>query len=135
MSERPELEVDFDSFSKKGDLLTRLPSASPLRPMLCLGVLLTYLASGLSFSLLPETFLSLETLLSPAMVGNATFRSLETLLEPDAAGIRSPLAIRGLTLADMPSPIAAFGVDATPVAEEGDIPRALFAVVPAGLPS
>jgi len=97
--------------AKNGDLVTKFPLANPFKPILVLGTL--DLTSGLSFSLLPDTFLvdPADTFLSPVAVGKATFpRSFETFLVPATA---APL--RGL-LALIPSPIAALGVAADPVA-------------------
>lgn len=106
--------------------------------MLCLGTRLPDdRMSGLSFSLLPDTTLSPDDLLSPvvlAITGKATLvRSAETRRVPDIADPLlppPPLADReverGRTVAEMPSPILAFGVDATPEAVTGASPIVLF---------
>lgn len=131
----PSLERPPDGTRRKGDLLTYSLRARPLSPMLCRGTRLPDRMSGLSFSLLPETTRSPEALLSPppATAGKATFvRSAETRLVPDTADPLAPPPLadrdveRGLAVADMPNPILAFAVDATPEAVTGASPIALL---------
>lgn len=131
----PSFERPPEGTRRNGDLLTYSLRARPLSPMLCRGTRLPGRMSGLSFSLLPETTLSPEVLLSPFPVtaGKATrVRSAETRLVPDTADPLAPPPLadrdveRGLAVADMPNPILAFGVDATPEAVTGASPIARF---------
>ena len=90
--------------------------------MLLRGVRLADRTSGESFSFEPETTLSPLTFLSTD--GNATFRSDDTRRVPFKAdplldGVR--LVERGFAM--IPSPIAAFGVEATPLAFSGEAPN------------
>ena len=111
---------------KKGDLETYSFLARRPRPVDVFAVLLAALASGLSFSLVPDTFLSLP------LVGNAIFRSEETLRVPFSAdpgllfpelGVREPDRTRAdEALAVIPRPMAAFGVAAAPKAFSGEAP-------------
>jgi hypothetical protein len=96
--------------------------------MLCLGAPLRDRISGLSFSLLAETTLSPDALLS-VLVGVVLVRSTETRLVPDGDG-RPPLADldadRGLAVAEIPRPMLTFGVEATPAAGAGASPIPLL---------
>lgn len=129
----PAFESPPDGERLKGDLLTYALPASPFKPPLCRGTRLPERISGLSFSLVPETTLSPEALLSPVMVGKATrVRSADTFLVPltaDPLPLPLPLADReverGREFAEIPRPILAFGVDATPAAVAGASPIAL----------
>lgn len=107
-----------DGTRRNGDLLTYSFLARPFNPMLCLGTRLPDRISGLSFSLLAETTLSPEGLLSP-LPGAVLVRSVDVRLEPEGDG-RPPLAerdvARGLADAVIPRPILTFGVEATPAA-------------------
>lgn len=111
---------------RNGLRLTNSPFARPFNPIEALGVLFPHRKSGLSFSLLAETFLSPpDALLSPDTVGKATFFSLDTLLVPLIA---DPLGVRLADLgrcAVIPSPIAVLGVDDIPTAFSGDCPSCL----------
>ena len=74
--------------------------------------------------MLPDTILSPDTLLSPEADGDALLRSVETRRTPilDLPPLADRDAERGLALAEIPNPILAFGVDATPEAEAGASP-------------
>ena len=115
-----------------GECETKPRLARPLKPMLALGGRGEALESGDSFSLLPDTLRSLppEDFLSvPPTEGKATLPfSLETLRVPLTAGravlpLAERLLLRGL--AEIPSPIAALGVAATPEAVGGACPSGL----------
>jgi hypothetical protein len=119
------LDSPPDGTLLKGDLLTYSFLANPFKPILWRGTRFPEdRISGLSFSLLPETTLSPETLLSPDAEGDALVRSVETLRTPmlDLPPLADRDAERGLAFAEIPNPILAFGVEATPEAEVGASP-------------
>jgi hypothetical protein len=118
-----ELDSPPDGTRRKGDLLTYSFRARPFNPILCRGTRLPDRISGLSFSLLPDTILSPDTLLSE-LDGVVLVRSAEALLVPEDD--LPPLADRDFAVAEIPSPILAFGVDATPEAGTGASPIPLL---------
>jgi hypothetical protein len=122
-----ELDNPPDGTRRNGDLLTYSFRARPFNPILCRGTRLPDRISGLSFSLLPETILSPDTLLS-VLEGVVLVRSAETLLVPveDLPPLADRDVERDFAVAEIPSPILAFGVDATPEAEAGTSPIPLF---------
>jgi len=95
--------------------------------MLCRGTRFPDRISGLSFSLLPETILSPDTLLSE-LDGVGLGFSADTLLVPvdDLPPLADLDVERDFAVAEIPSPILAFGVDATPEAEAGASPIPLL---------
>lgn len=95
--------------------------------MLCRGTRFPDRISGLSFSLLPDTILSPDTLLSE-LGGVGFVRSADTLLVPvdDLPPLADLDVERDFAVAEIPSPILAFGVDATPEAEAGASPIPLL---------
>ena len=123
-----ELDRPPDGTLRNGDLLTYSFRARPLRPMLCRGTRLPDRMSGLSFSLLPETILSPETLLSELDGATLVVRSADTLLVPveDLPPLADRDVERAFALAEIPSPMLALGVDATPEAEAGVSPIPLL---------
>jgi hypothetical protein len=122
-----ELDNPPDGTRRKGDLLTYSFRARPFNPILCRGTRFPDRISGLSFSLLPETILSPDTLLSE-LDGAGLVRSADTLLVPvdDLPPLADLDAERDFAVAEIPSPILAFGVDATPTAEVGASPIPLL---------
>jgi hypothetical protein len=82
--------------------------------------------SGLSFSLLADTILSPETLLS-AEAGSLV-RSVDGRLVPllDLPPLDERGVVRALALAEIPRPILALGVEATPDAAAGASPIPLL---------
>jgi hypothetical protein len=122
------LDSPPDGTRLNGDLLTYSFRASPFKPILCLGTFLPDRTSGLSFSLLPETTLSPEALRSEVEGGVAPVRSEDALLVPvdDLVPLAERDAERALAVAEIPKPILAFGVDATPAADAGASPIPLL---------
>lgn len=122
-----ELDNPPDGTRRKGDLLTYSFRAKPFNPILCLGTRFPDRISGLSFSLLPETTLSPDTLRS-VLVGVVLVRSAETRLVPvdDLPPLADRDVERDFAVAEIPSPILAFGVDATPTADTGASPIPLL---------
>ena len=93
-----------------GLLLTSSTLSRLFSPILLFGVRLVYRTSGESFSLLPDTFRSPDVRLSPETLGKTTLPfSFDTFLCP-------PLGVLVFgRVADIPSPMAAFGVAGAPV--------------------
>jgi len=117
-----------DGTRRKGDLLTYSFRARPFKPILWRGTRFPDRISGLSFSLLPETTLSPDILLSE-LGGVGFVRSADTFLvvpEEDLPPLADLDVERDFAVAEIPSPILAFGVDATPEAEAGASPIPLL---------